>query len=136
MNFNIGKCIVIKCSRAQTIIPSTYILHGQILESRLYLYHPYLGVTISSTWQWSQHITDVINKASKTLNFLRYNLYKCSEDVKVSASLTIVRSLLEYASLVWDPHHITYIAISLKRYSKEQPGELLDVMIGTVVTQP
>ena len=52
-----------------------------------------------------------MNKASKTLNFLRHNLYKCFEAVKASANLTIVRPFLGYASLVWDPHHIKYITM-------------------------
>ena len=43
-------------------------------------------------------------EASKTLNFLKRNLNKCSEQVKESAYLTMVRPQLEYASDVWDPH--------------------------------
>ena len=50
------------------------------------------------------------------LNFLKYTLYKCSQDVKKSAYLTNVRPLLEYASVAWDPHHITYpMANKLKK---------------------
>ena len=37
-------------------------------------------------------------------NFLKRNLNKCSEQVKESAYLTMVRPQLEYTSDVWDPH--------------------------------
>ena len=72
MEFNISKCIVINCTRAHTVISNTYVLQGQTLQSKLD--HPYLGLTISNTMQWSHHITNISNKASKVLNFLRRNL--------------------------------------------------------------
>ena len=56
--------------------------------------HTYLGVII------------VVTKASRTLNFIKHNLSKCSSQVKESAYLTMVRAQLEYASDVWDPHYV------------------------------
>ena len=72
MEFNISKYIVINCTRAHTIISNAYVLQGQTLQSKLD--HPYLGLTLSNTMQWSHHITNISNKASKVLNFLRRNL--------------------------------------------------------------
>ena len=46
---------------------------------------------------WSCHIRNTASRASKTLNFLRWNLYKCSEEVKASAYISLVRPLMEYA---------------------------------------
>jgi len=44
------------------------------------------------------------NKATKTLNFTQRTLYKCNSDVKEVAIYNIlVRLLLEYASITWDP---------------------------------
>ena len=109
MEFNISKCIVINCTRAHTVISNTYILQGQTLQSKLD--HPYLGLTISNTIQWSHHITNISNKASKVLNFLRCNLYKCSNKVKAASYLAIVPPLMEYASVVWDLHLNVYISM-------------------------
>ena len=53
---------------------------------------------------WSHHITAMCKKANKSLNVIRRNLSKCHQDVKISAYLTIVRPLLEYAACIWDPH--------------------------------
>ena len=53
---------------------------------------------------WSHHITAMCKKANKSLNFIRQNLSKCHQDIKISAYLTAVRPLLEYAACIWDPH--------------------------------
>ena len=63
----------------------------------------YLGVLIHKSLSWSPHISNVVNKASRTLNFLKRNLNKCSKQVKESAYLPMMR---EYASAVWDPYHV------------------------------
>ena len=107
MELNISKCIVINCTRAHTVISNTYVLQGQTLQCKLD--HPYLGLTPSNTMQWSHHITNISNKASKVINFLRRNLYRCSNEVKAAAFLAIVRPLMEYTSVVWDPHLNVYI---------------------------
>ena len=42
-------------------------------------------------------------KASRTLGFLRRNLYQCRQDVKEAAYRGLVRPVLEYGGCVWDP---------------------------------
>ena len=46
-----------------------------------------------------------MNKANKTLGFVRRNLSDCSAPVKSAAYITMVRPRLEYSSTFWDPHH-------------------------------
>ena len=67
-------------------------------------HHPYLGVELSSNLNWSLHMENIIGKASRSLGFIRRNLYSCPESVKSQAYLTLVRPCLEYACSVWDPH--------------------------------
>ena len=52
------------------------------------------------------HISDIVTKASRTLNIIKRNFSKCSSQVKESAYLTMIKPQLEYASDVWDPHHV------------------------------
>ena len=66
----------------------------------------YLGVIIHKSLSWSPCISNIITKASRTLNFIKRNLSKCSSKVKESEYLTMVRPHLECASDVWDPHYI------------------------------
>ena len=65
---------------------------------------PYLGVEIDSKMTWSAHIRNTINKANRTLGFLRRNFWYCIAEVKVTTYNMLVRPILEYASEVWDPY--------------------------------
>ena len=78
-----------------------YKVMGHTLESALH--YPYLGVELSSTLDWSHHIDNKVNKANKTLGFLRRNLSNCPESIKELAYKALVRPHLEYACPVWDP---------------------------------
>ena len=102
LKFNVSKCTVIRCTRSLTPLTHDYILNNHILN--ISDQHTYLGVIIHKTLSWSPHISDIVTKASRTLNFMKRNLSKCSSQVKESAYLTMIRPQLEYASDVWDPH--------------------------------
>jgi len=79
-----------------------YSINNTLLQS--VEQHKYLGVLLPNSMSWSNHIQEIINKASKTLNFVKRTLYQCEPSVKATAYTTLVRSILEYASIVWDPH--------------------------------
>ena len=53
---------------------------------------------------FSPHVNNIVSKASKILNFVKRNLYKCSPSIKATAYISLVRPILEYASSAWDPH--------------------------------
>ena len=115
MKFNLNKCTVIRCTRSRSPASHDYTLQGHLLETKTQ--SSYLGLTFHNTLTWSFHINNIVNRASKILNFLRRNLYKCSQEVKTAAYISLVRPLMEYASIVWDPHQITYIN-SLERIQR------------------
>ena len=64
----------------------------------------YLGITIQQDMDWDNHINNVANKANRTLGFLWRNLKISSSAIKDRAHKAFVRSILEYASSVWDPY--------------------------------
>ena len=86
---------------------TTYTLHDHIREGVDSA--KYLGVTISEDMQWKTHIDNIIAKASRTIGFLRCNLYNCTKEVREATYCTLVRPTLEYASAVWDPFRTTDI---------------------------
>ena len=61
-----------------------------------------MEVKITSDLRWDAHITDVCNKANKTLGFLRRNIKITDERLKNAAYKAFVRPVIEYASPVWD----------------------------------
>ena len=100
MRFNLSKCTVIRCTRSHNPMIINYSLHGFTLSATNK--HMYLGVILDDQLSWSIHITNVANKATRMLNFLKRHLSKCSSNVKASAYLLMVYPLMEYACVVWD----------------------------------
>jgi len=102
MNLNISKCVVLTCSRLASTSISDYIIGDHYLH-RVNQHH-YLGILFDSKMSFSPHISSIICKAMKTLNFIKRNLYKCSPETKCVAYTSLVRPLLEYGAAVWDPY--------------------------------
>lgn len=80
MKFNPTKCFVMTIARRRDPVVFDYKLMGHTLKSMSH--HPYLGVELSQTLDWSHHINSKVNKANQTLGFLRRNLGNCPEPVK------------------------------------------------------
>ena len=73
LKFNVSKCTVIRCTRSLSPLTRDYTLHSHILDiSDQHM----LGVLIHKSlyMSWSPHISNVVNKASRTFNFSKRNL--------------------------------------------------------------
>jgi hypothetical protein len=102
MKFNSKKCHILSVSRKRTKPFLDYKLGPDqlsVVDS-----YPYLGVTISSDLRWHLHVNNICSKASRSLNFIRRNIYKCSPDIKSLAYFSLVRPHLEYAAAAWDTY--------------------------------
>jgi len=84
---------------------STYLLCDSTLS--ISHKHQYLGVTLDDQLSWSAHITNVANKATRVLNFIKRHLSKCYTDTKTTAYLLLVQPIMECACVAWDPHYQT-----------------------------
>ena len=91
-------------SRSKTPPHYRYTLNGHILEQ--VKDNPYLGITISDDLKWSTHtcINKIVNRGSSILGFIRRDLKYCSMSLRETAYISLVRSILEYSAVVWDPH--------------------------------
>jgi hypothetical protein len=84
-----------------------------------------LGVIVDSSLSFSVHINKIVSQA-----FIRSNLIRrCFESRHVPtlmrAFIVYVRPLVEYASCVWSPHHVTLVKLieSVQRgFTKRLPG--------------
>ena len=93
MHFNINKCILLRFTRSSSPILNEYLINGQPIQcSDTY---KYLGIQLNRTLSWKIHITTIINKATRMLNFIKRNLSKCSISIKSTAYMTLVRPILE-----------------------------------------
>ena len=102
MKFDAAKCNIMRISRSQTPHTQFYSLNDQVLTEVDQA--KYLGVTLSNEVSWSPHISNTVSKAHSSLGFLRRNLRGCPEKLKETAYISLVRSVLEYAATIWDPH--------------------------------
>ena len=102
MKFNETKCYLMSIHRKKN--PSTYYytLSDHILQQ--VQDNPYLGVLINENLKWTTHINKVCGRAGSILGFIRRNLKHSNKTFKEQAYKSLVRSVLDYASIVWDPY--------------------------------
>ena len=87
--------------------PNHYTFCGQQLKS--VQSHCYLGVQISNTLSWTAQCNTVAKKAQQTLGVISRTLNKCPTHIKSITYTTVVRPILEYASVSWNPHCLKHI---------------------------
>jgi hypothetical protein len=102
MRFNAQKCYVLRICRKSNPSGWFYSMGDHILQQ--VKDSAYLGVNISEDLKWEPHISKITAKAQRSLGFIRRNLKHCPEKLRELAYFTLVRSLLDYCSVVWDPH--------------------------------
>ena len=103
MEFNVTKCNSMSITNKRTPIEFEYQLHGHTLEKVTSA--KYLGIEITNNLKWNKHISHISAKANRTSSFIYRNLKGCSINTQTQCFKTFVRPLLEYASIVWDPHY-------------------------------
>jgi len=64
----------------------------------------YLGINISNNLEWGNHVDVITRKAQTILNFLQRNLKYCPKQAKQTAYFSLVRSVVEYGCVIWDPY--------------------------------
>ena len=104
MSFHPDKCNVLRVTKRRTPISFSYKLKCQELEE--VSTSKYLGVDLSRSLQWKEHIDRAVNTANNVLGFLRRNLRINSHDTKSASYITLVRPHLEYCASIWSPHTV------------------------------
>ena len=69
MMFNPSKCEHLQITLKKQPLPSSYNLYDHTIQHVSSI--NYLGVTINSKLNWSDHITKVVNKANRTRAFCK-----------------------------------------------------------------
>ena len=119
MEFHPKKCQVLHVTNKRNIIKASYNIHGHILEETDSA--KYLGVNIHHKLSWNHHIQKVTSKANSTRAFLQRNIHQCPRETKVLCYKTLLRPVIEYASIIWDPHtnaNISRLEMIQRRYAR------------------
>lgn len=115
LQLNISKCSVMSFHRINHPIIFQYNINGVILE-RVERFRD-LGVIMTSNLQFNDHIVNMVNGSLKTLGFVSRTC-RLFQDPNTFLTLykTLVRSKLEFASIVWSP----YSALQIKMIERVQ----------------
>ena len=103
MRFNVSKCYLMSIHRSKHPYNSHYKLDNHILEQ--VEENPYLGDVIHKNLKWASHINKTSCKANSILGCIQRNLKHANRDLKQLSYASLVRSILEYSSTVWDPFY-------------------------------
>ena len=108
LSLNIEKCNVVTYSKRQTIVLHNYRLLGVKL-SRQSIFRD-LGVIFDHQLTFSDHVASITTSAFRALGFVIRNTTDMRNINTVQILYnTLVRSKLEYASPVWNPHYYIHI---------------------------
>jgi hypothetical protein len=116
--FNIGKCSVVTFTRRSESLNFDYKMNNIPLNRKTEIRD--LGILFDQQLRFIAHINNIVSSAFKSLGFLLRNSL-CFRDVESLFILynSLVRSKLEYASVIWNPcyeTHIKYIESVQKRF--------------------
>lgn len=102
------KCNVISFSRSQSPITYSYVLNS-VQVNRVCVVKD-LGVLLDRGLTFSHHIDSVVNQARKTLGLLKKIACDFSDPMCLKTLFcSLVRSILEYCSVVWSPTARTHV---------------------------
>ena len=113
MSHHVSKCYLMSIHRSKHPYSSHYVLDNNTLKQ--VEENPYLGVTIHKSLKWASHINKISNKANSVLGFIKRNLRHANRDLKELAYTSLVRSILEYSSTVWDPFYQKDMLLFVRR---------------------
>ena len=107
MHFNPSKCCYIRLSNKQHLLDYNYNIHNTVLQETNAI--KYLGVHIDDKLTWKSHVDTIVTKPNSVKGFLSRNFKHCPPSVKSKCYQTLIRPVLEYASIVWSPYLVTLI---------------------------
>lgn len=116
MYLNTNKCFHVKYHRKHNIITSSYFIDNEKIKELDSIRD--LGILYDKKLTFVPHINNIIKKASNVLGFV---IRKCKTfrnfKTKIIIYNTLVRSILEYGSVVWRPHYAVH-ALRIERIQK------------------
>ena len=114
LDLALNKCETITISKTTESHPirigGTYLKETTVVKD--------LGIHITSTLEWREHITKIKNKALQKCYQILRSFSSKNVWILLRAYLTFVRPLLEYGSPIWSPHldHDKKLVESVQRY--------------------
>lgn len=104
LNLNVSKCFNVTFHRNKTPVLMDYYIDGTKLERKLKVKD--LGVMFDTKVSFTEHINYITSRAYSILGFIKRNCWEMNDVYALkSVYCCYVRSVLEYASVVWNPNY-------------------------------
>lgn len=107
LNLNISKCCSISFYRGNKKFITQYQINNSTLSCVTFVKD--LGVTLTEDFRFNVHISNITSRAFKLIGFISRNCKDLSVNTSRLIYCTLIRSILEYASIVWSPYQGIYI---------------------------
>jgi Reverse transcriptase (RNA-dependent DNA polymerase)/Endonuclease-reverse transcriptase len=120
MKLNIDKCKVLTITRSKTEINYKYgfdTVQSGFLELERVQSMKDLGVYFDSDLSFKEHIYEKINKAYQMIGIVSRNFKGIDKDSFKLIYKSLIRSQLEYASVIWNPYK-KYLVDDLEKVQK------------------
>jgi len=105
---NINKCSIITFTRLHKPILFNYSIDHKTLTRVNHIRD--LGILLEANMSYSSHINMITNKAFKMLDFIYRNTKNFKNIISMKMLyFSLVRSHLEFSSMVWSPNYALYI---------------------------
>lgn len=100
LNFHPSKCQIISITRRRNVVKFDYKMNGIVMDRTNSIKD--LGVDISSTLVWDEHIIKVVSKCNKKLGMIKRAIgFNAPQNVSKTLYSALIRSNLEYGSPLW-----------------------------------
>lgn len=101
MPINFEKTVFMRITHNKRPLLFNYSTSDQVLSE--VEQYKYLGLLVTNKLSWNTHIDNVAANALRKLFFLRRTLKLATPQVRILAYKSIIRPMLEYAVVIWDP---------------------------------
>lgn len=117
LEFNTAKCKTITFTRSRAPRTYNYKISGVPLERVTQIRD--LGVTLDSCLTFNTHIANICKQSYMSLGFvMRQSSLFQSKSTIIALYFSFVRSILEYNSIIWDPHEVKY-SVMIERVQRK-----------------
>lgn len=103
LDLNLNKCFEITFSGSTNTFDIPYHINGIVLKTTNEIKD--LGVIFDSKLTFVKHISDITSRALRTLGFIQRNSTDLSTTSLKILFCSLVRSILEYNSVIWSPNY-------------------------------
>ncbi len=105
MEINSSKSKAITFGRGRCYGETVYKLNNNVIPTVTSC--KYLGIQLDSKLNWENQVNFVVGKAWRSLHFVMRILKRSTVKSKELAYMSLVRPVLEYGAVCWDPYRIS-----------------------------